>query len=880
MSVQTHNLRLEVTEIHRNDDNKLELVGKTDDKQVQVLISGCWTRNNFIKGAIVHVIDPNQLSPNTYEVDGQRGLVVVDPDNLLTCTLIASALFCERKTWLNNVFLGQVGTNKAMLVGTIVHECFQHGLKNQISDIGKLTEFLDELLDDATVMLEIYSVEKHLTDIRSEAIDYLSSVREWIERYMSGGSGAPLTNEPNLEVRIVKVSDIEENVWSTKYGLKGKIDVTGLVRVHDKRNNNTSDKIIPLELKTGNPNLSSSHAAQVSLYSMMIEDRYAETNQGFVIYLKDRAAMHNVQLTHNIRRDLIQRRNDMNHNLKSYFYGPEMLNQSRVCSNCERLTECILMSNMYQPSRIDEYSYMKTIQSEATGHLDDKFLAFFQEYHEKLVTMLSASDMKLGANNSFWTYSSTEAEKRGTGFGMLQAFKTNDDKCIKFKRHPKHLLQETESQPPAETLTKLDAPVEREIIVIDDDGLGTSLEPSSQETEASQRTTGNKTGPSVKRQKINDFFTPMKRSEVVESLAATGTYKPSPAKNSLSSPKSKPKPFDTSLNFSRCRITISLDEADGAQKSMDSQNSTTAIAIGFMNELKESQFTLKLYEGSFDLMDKDAVYRVDKLEKRTNLDVERVVLVRLLARDNWRCDKIRRLILDPEFKPKDSPQLRLSLLSECFEQYLSKLVVKRHQTFVLGAVCTDYYYVLNETIETDRFEINKLISLTVALIVEALSKTVLIVSTNIDSLIDLMRCLQNKRLPFILIDDGSSAKARYQFASHLVKVAQVRGVSIDRKFDAYIRAHEKAPIVITSYAMSVGGLQFTRRTFDYCVAYDCGKTELLIGLSPMFCSDKCILIDSPASSSAGGNNCDTLKHTSDVTLGKHLRSLRPQQATK
>lgn len=833
--MEPQNLRLKVLEIEKTGSQRIEILGldvnsKTsnlsksvngnrpscEENHIKVILEGVWTQNYIVKHSIVHLLHP-LYDNQAYIVNNSTGFLIVEPDKLLTCTFVASSLFCERKTWLNNVFLGQVGTNRAMLVGTLVHEVFQHGVKNRIADIDKLVKFLDELLDDATVMLEIYSVELHLADIRKEAISYISSVKEWIENYMLAGPRHCLTNDSELEVKVIGINDIEENVWSTKYGLKGKIDVTGCVRIYDKRNKSVTDKTIPLELKTGNPNLSSSHAAQVSLYSMMVEDRYSETNQGFVIYLKDKAAMHNVPLTHNIKRDLIQRRNQIIYHMKSYYFGPEMVDQTRMCQNCDRLTECILMSDIYSPGKLDQYSCMKKLEKDAIGHLDDQFKIFFKKYHEKLVSLMcktnptEANTSEKGkAEASFWIHSSSEAESNGTGFGKLKA-NFNGDKSsslITFRRHPNY-------KPSPEL-------VENGNHLIDD---GVEFRP-------------------FKKQKIEDYFKPVTKT--------------------LGNP-SKLKPFDTRFTYSRCRMAVSIDHDD---HNMDRQNSSTAIAIGFINYIKEDHFVMKIYEGTLDSLKPDLMYRVDKLEKRVQIDIERLVLVRLLAREDWRCDRIRQLILDPEYKPVENVDFKLFVLTAGFDD-ISELN-EDQQKFVVESVSTSNYYIIDEKVEPMKSRLHLDVSVLIK-VINIMQRTALVVAQSVDHLVDLMKILQQKKVKFILIDDGKSTKARCQFSGNLVKVPQSDNLDLGKKYDAYIRQHENAPVVITSYAMSIGGLLFTRRTFDYCIAYDCDNTELLVSLSPMFCSDRHIIVDVRDNNE---QSASLREAKDDISLGDHLRSLR------
>ena len=72
-------------------------------------------------GDTVHV-----LSASADEViDNLSGQLVVTPDRLLSGTSVVSAVFCARKAVLNELFRGLEPGNKAMLVGTLVHQLFQ-----------------------------------------------------------------------------------------------------------------------------------------------------------------------------------------------------------------------------------------------------------------------------------------------------------------------------------------------------------------------------------------------------------------------------------------------------------------------------------------------------------------------------------------------------------------------------------------------------------------------------------------------------------------------------------------------------------------------------------------------------------------------------------
>ena len=105
------------------------------------------------------------------------------------------------------------------------------------------------------------------------------SLRSWANQYFKIGSSKSedgiltpvhLKGSKDL-ICISEALDVEENIWSPKYGLKGMIDMT--VEVVLKNENNQDEILVaPLEIKTGKPNVF--HRAQTALYTLLVSDRY------------------------------------------------------------------------------------------------------------------------------------------------------------------------------------------------------------------------------------------------------------------------------------------------------------------------------------------------------------------------------------------------------------------------------------------------------------------------------------------------------------------------------------------------------------------------------------------------------------------------------
>ena len=82
-------------------------------------------------------------------------------------------------------------------------------------------------------------------------------------------------NQKFSSAALHKVIDIEENVWSPMFGLKGKVDATVQVK-HRHASGRMDGKLVPVELKTGKSTQNASHRAQTSLYTLLLSDRYGK----------------------------------------------------------------------------------------------------------------------------------------------------------------------------------------------------------------------------------------------------------------------------------------------------------------------------------------------------------------------------------------------------------------------------------------------------------------------------------------------------------------------------------------------------------------------------------------------------------------------------
>ena len=211
-----------------------------------------------------------------------NGLIVVNPDFLVSGTSIVSTLFCMRKAVLNERFKGQEGSSRSMLIGTLVHELLQESLKRNLRSPVQVAHQLESCLESDKILKELLLLNMTKDEIYKEVEPFLPHIMFFIEKYVLGNvhvevptvayqyNSQQKTYGNKTQIwpgKVEAIMDIEENIWSPRLGIKGKVDLTIQVKLKQKDAKGRICKTMPLELKTGRP---SGSAVGIYLFSVYV----------------------------------------------------------------------------------------------------------------------------------------------------------------------------------------------------------------------------------------------------------------------------------------------------------------------------------------------------------------------------------------------------------------------------------------------------------------------------------------------------------------------------------------------------------------------------------------------------------------------------------
>uniref|UniRef100_A0A673G9V3 DNA replication ATP-dependent helicase/nuclease n=1 Tax=Sinocyclocheilus rhinocerous TaxID=307959 RepID=A0A673G9V3_9TELE len=406
---------------------------KTTQSREACILKDGWESTPVAVGDVVHL--EGRCVSGLWTIDRDSGFLVLLPDLLISGTSIASSIRCMRRGVLGEMF-------KQMLNGTIVHDIFQKAAMSSDFSPKRIQTFAAEALRSPNYLGQMYSLKLTQADMRQEVEEYLTTLSEWAKHYVHTSpqagqkqltlklpsDGALSKQDATCSMTVTDFVDIEENIWCPRFGLKGKIDVTAGVRIH-RRGRKPTERIVPLELKTGKESNSIEHRSQVILYTLMSSARRCDPEAGFLVYLKT-GSLHPVVGNHMDRRELVKIRNSLAHHIGNSLVKvdgrsqmaplPAIVSDKQACKYCPQKRNCAVYNRAVERDPVENCSEnpQAFVQSESE-HLSHVHLQYFS--HWLLLCTLEALTMEnKGGRHNIWLQTAQQREKSGGCVGNMQ----------------------------------------------------------------------------------------------------------------------------------------------------------------------------------------------------------------------------------------------------------------------------------------------------------------------------------------------------------------------------------------------------------------------------------------------------------------------------
>lgn len=412
-----------------------------DDNKVNIMVRDEWATLEFKVNDVIHIIMKKKID-NFQVVDKDQNLLIWNPDTLLSATRIADAISCKRKSIISQKFNGPGIVSVPFILGNIVHSLFQKCLLHKRVD----DEFADEIIEDElnSHVLEIYAADKTKEELKSVVVEHFSYIKDWIDEYVPmKGFQTRSKFSKNFDFKATKILDIEENIMSPIFGIRGLIDVVIEARLRDGKK-----FVVPLEIKTGQQYTSNS--AQVSLYTLLVKQRYGvESMNTSLVYTK----LHKCCLdavTQNDLKVLVNIRNILSQYLAYAVTDLPPILGYKACERCFSLEPCMVLNKMVEGGDSEKSGIDPDKYDEIAGSLNDPRYKEFYTHWDKLITkeegLLNFTKTDLWRNSA-----ETRESNGGNCVGSLRVvkcdFSKEDNKFVYlFERDPTVYAPLTASQ--------------------------------------------------------------------------------------------------------------------------------------------------------------------------------------------------------------------------------------------------------------------------------------------------------------------------------------------------------------------------------------------------------------------------------------------------
>ncbi|KAL1745905.1 DNA replication factor Dna2-domain-containing protein [Schizophyllum fasciatum] len=418
------------------------------DELRSVVLRDHWRFMDIRSGDILNILGSFELLITSSSrltshitITASRNLLIHHPDILMTATAIANAPQCRRKPLLSSLVRSSSNVTPALVWGNMLHEVMQSCFRASRWDDKWFEERIDEVVCNG--LGELVKIDATVEIAKSELHKRAAGLRTFSQRYIADmpKDDADLTDTRDKQEKkllaIARIFDIEEDIWSPTYGLKGKLDATIDAVISERKS--AADKAIlkrgpkPFEIKTGRTTAVLEHRAQTTLYSLLAAERYGVEVPSGLLYYTQHDEVVNVPSNHHEIRGLLSARNEMAAYMMRRMRAPNRergceeeapieeaflpptIDDERVCNRCYALDTCMLYRKAVEKV-VDTNSPIADTYELKTGHLTSMQAEFFKKW-EALIALEEQDLVRF--RKELWTMGAVEREKAGRCFGNM-----------------------------------------------------------------------------------------------------------------------------------------------------------------------------------------------------------------------------------------------------------------------------------------------------------------------------------------------------------------------------------------------------------------------------------------------------------------------------
>lgn len=168
------------------------LVRDERTKQNKVIIlRESWFDSPCNKDIYVHLIGDFDTNGHCV-VDDSRNMIILHPDHLVSATVVADSVGCQRRAVLQDRIKNTGDIGKPQVFGNIFHEVFQEAMKTNRWD----TTSLRSLVENVAVkhIEELYLIHMSIAEAVGYMMSKVPAMMSWANRFLKSQPSVSLLN--------------------------------------------------------------------------------------------------------------------------------------------------------------------------------------------------------------------------------------------------------------------------------------------------------------------------------------------------------------------------------------------------------------------------------------------------------------------------------------------------------------------------------------------------------------------------------------------------------------------------------------------------------------------------------------------------------------
>lgn len=146
-----------------------------------VILRESWFDSPCSQGAYIHLTGDFDATGQCI-VDDTHNMIILHPDHLISATVVADSISCQRRAVLQDRIKNSSDISKSQVFGNIFHELFQEAMKVNKWDLSSLKTLVEAIL--VRHVEDLYLIQMSMP----EAVEYMMSrvpaLKAWAEIFL------------------------------------------------------------------------------------------------------------------------------------------------------------------------------------------------------------------------------------------------------------------------------------------------------------------------------------------------------------------------------------------------------------------------------------------------------------------------------------------------------------------------------------------------------------------------------------------------------------------------------------------------------------------------------------------------------------------------